>query len=77
LPASALMFRQKGEAVATVAANNRVAIKYITVAQDLGPTVQIASGLSPADRVIDNPPDSIADNDPVRIAAPAGSGKGS
>jgi multidrug efflux system membrane fusion protein len=76
LPASALMFRQKGEAVATVAANNRVAIKYITVAQDLGPTVQIASGLSPADRVIDNPPDSIADNDAVHVAAP-GSGKGS
>ena len=68
LPASALIFRQKGEAVATLGPDNRVQFKYVTVAQDEGATVKIAAGLSPADRVIDSPPDSIADHDRVRIA---------
>jgi RND family efflux transporter MFP subunit len=76
LPASALMFRQKGEAVATVAPNNHVVIKYISIAQDLGSSVQIASGLSPSDRVIDNPPDSIANNDLVHVAAPSAATSG-
>lgn len=69
VPASALMFRQKGEAVAVVTADNHVAIKYVTIALDLGSSVQIANGLAPSDRVIDNPPDSIANNDLVRIAS--------
>jgi len=68
LPASALMFRQKGDAVATLGPDNRVQFKYVTIAQDQGATVQIAAGLSPSDRVIDNPPDSIADHDRVRVA---------
>jgi RND family efflux transporter MFP subunit len=71
LPASALMFRQKGEAVATVAPDDRVVIKYIAIAQDLGPTVRVATGITPDDRVIDNPPDSIAQNDLVHIADPS------
>ena len=71
LPASALIFRQKGEAVATLGSDDRVQFKYVTIAQDQGATVKIASGLSPSDRVIDNPPDSIADHDRVRIAQAA------
>jgi RND family efflux transporter MFP subunit len=68
LPASAIMFRRKGIAVATVGPNDRVVIKYVAIGQDLGSAVDIASGLSPSDRVIDNPPDSIGANDQVRIA---------
>jgi multidrug efflux system membrane fusion protein len=68
LPASALMFRQRGMAVATVGRGDRVAMKYITVARDLGATVEVASGLAASDRVIDNPPDSLADGEQVRIA---------
>jgi RND family efflux transporter MFP subunit len=77
LPASALMFRQKGEAVATVGPDSHVQFKYVTIAQDQGATVRIASGLSPADRVIDNPPDSIAGGDRVRIAQASASQPGS
>jgi RND family efflux transporter MFP subunit len=68
LPASALMFRPKGMAVATVGPNSHVVMKYVTVARDLGASVEIAFGLSPTDRVIDNPPDSLVDGELVRIA---------
>jgi len=33
----------------------------------MGNAVEIDSGVSPADRVIDNPPDSIRDGDKVRV----------
>ncbi len=71
LPASALMFRRKGMAVATIGPNNHVVLKYIAIARDLGTSVEVASGLSPSDRVIDSPPDSLADNEVVRIGGTA------
>jgi hypothetical protein len=70
------MFRRAGMAVASVGPDDRVALKYINIARDMGSTVQIASGLSSTDRVIDNPPDSIAANDLVRIAASASPARG-
>ncbi len=68
VPASALMFRDSGMEVATVSANNRVLIKPIVVARDFGTSVQIATGLTTSDRVIDNPPDSLRPGDEVRIS---------
>ena len=73
-PASALMFRDSGMAVAVVGPDGRVAIKPIQIGQDMGPTVEIAGGLTAADRVIDNPPDSLRAGDRVRIAANVGTG---
>ena len=71
VPATALMFRDSGMSVALVGAGNRVTMKPVTVVQDLGTTVEVAAGLTPADRVIDNPPDSLRPGDLVRIAVPA------
>jgi RND family efflux transporter MFP subunit len=68
VPSTALMFRDTGMSVAVIGSNGRVAIKTIIVGRDLGPTVQVASGLTPADRVIDNPPDSLRTGDQIRIA---------
>jgi membrane fusion protein, multidrug efflux system len=78
VPASALMFRDAGMSVATIGPGGRVAMKSVTVGRDLGTTVEIASGLTSADRVIDNPPDSLRAGDLVRIAAarPGGQGAG-
>jgi RND family efflux transporter MFP subunit len=67
VPATALMFRDQGPVVATVDDSNHARIKTITIRRDLGRSVEVGAGLSPADRVIDNPPDSIRDGDPVRI----------
>jgi RND family efflux transporter MFP subunit len=71
IPAGALIFDQKGLRVATVDANNKVVLKPITIARDLGQVVEIATGLAATDRVIDSPPDGLSDGDPVRLVTPA------
>jgi RND family efflux transporter MFP subunit len=73
-PASALMFRDAGMSVAVIGPDGRVAIKPITIGRDLGAAVEVAYGLSPTDRVIDNPPDSLRPGDRVKIAAAHGGG---
>ena len=71
VPASALIFDARGLTVATVGADNRVALKAVTIARDLGRVIEIGSGLTPQDRVIENPPDGISNGAEVRIAAAA------
>jgi membrane fusion protein, multidrug efflux system len=71
IPASALIFNQSGLRVATVGPDDKVLFKTVTISRDLGRTIELASGLSPEDRVIIAPPDGLADGDPVRV-----SGKG-
>jgi RND family efflux transporter MFP subunit len=68
IPVSAALFRPKGMAVAVVGPGDKVVMKYVTVARDLGSKLEIGAGLSPADRVIDNPPDSLGQGDLVRVA---------
>jgi RND family efflux transporter MFP subunit len=66
-PASALIFRSKGEQVATVGPNSRIVMRKVVIARDLGTEVEIASGVGPQDRVVNNPPDSLADGELVRV----------
>jgi multidrug efflux pump subunit AcrA (membrane-fusion protein) len=66
IPASALMFDQHGLRVAVVDGNNRIALRQITVARDLGSEIEVASGLNPDDRVVENPPDGVRPGDAVR-----------
>ncbi len=68
VPATALLFRDEGMQVATVDASNRVRLKTITISRDMGATVDVGSGLSPKDRIIDNPADALKDGDEVRVA---------
>ncbi len=72
LPAGALIFRASGLAVATVGPDGHARIKPVTVGVDLGASVLVSSGLVPGDRVISNPPDSLASGDVVRIAPGSG-----
>lgn len=72
LPASALMFRAAGLQVATLGPQSRILMKPIAIATDLGTTVIVASGLGPHDRVVNNPPDSLANGDKVRVAGNGG-----
>jgi len=78
VPASALIFDQSGLRVATVS-GDKVAFKAVTIARDLGKTVEIATGLAAGDRVIETPPDGVAEGDTVHVvdnaAAPAAAGK--
>ncbi|CAB3762554.1 efflux RND transporter periplasmic adaptor subunit [Paraburkholderia humisilvae] len=68
VPASALLFDSHGLRIATVGADNRVVYKRVTIARDLGDSVEIGAGLAPTDRVIDAPPDGLAEGDKVEIA---------
>jgi RND family efflux transporter MFP subunit len=70
VPASALVYDDKGLRVAVVDQQNKVKFKDVTIARDLGKTVQLASGLATGDRLIESPPDGLADGDTVRISAP-------
>lgn len=70
VPASALVFDRSGLHVATVGEANVVTMKTVTVLRDLGRSVLVGAGLTPTDRVIENPPDGIADGARVAPAAP-------
>jgi RND family efflux transporter MFP subunit len=76
VPASALIFDRSGLHVATVDNDNRVLLKQVLISRDLGKVVEIGSGLTAADRVIENPPDGIASGDQVRIAGAPGTADG-
>jgi RND family efflux transporter MFP subunit len=67
LPASALMFRAAGLQVATLGPGNRIVMKPITIGTDLGTQVIVASGLSPNDKVVNNPLDSFGNGDLVQV----------
>lgn len=70
IPANALLFRAEGLQVVTVDAEGKTHLKNISIARDLGSSVEIASGLSVSDQVVLNPPDSIAEGIVVQ-ATPA------
>ncbi len=71
IPASAMLYRDTAPKVATVGADNRIALKEVHVARDLGTVVEI-TGLSPDVRIVANPPNSIADGEEVRVMEAAG-----
>ena len=71
IPVSALLFRSDGLHVATVGQDNHVVMKTIKIAVDSGTSVEVSSGLTASDNVIDSPPDSLQSGDVVRIAAAA------
>jgi RND family efflux transporter MFP subunit len=68
VPSSALIFDANGLAVATVDAQQHVLLKPVSIQRDLGATVELATGLLPSDRVIENPPDGIGNGAEVRLA---------
>jgi RND family efflux transporter MFP subunit len=67
IPSSALLFRAQGTEVAMVGRDAHVRMQKVVVGRDLGSAVEVASGLTAQDRVVDNPPDSIAQGELVRI----------
>ena len=72
IPASALIFDQKGLRVATVTPDNKILFKPVTIARDLGRDIELAGGVTVEDRVISTPPDGIVDGDAVRVVSTKG-----
>jgi RND family efflux transporter MFP subunit len=75
IPAGTLIFGQNGLRVATVDAGGKVLLKPVTISRDLGQVVEIGAGLTRDDRIIESPPDGLADGDPVRVVTSAATRK--
>ena len=72
LPADALLFRDNATEVATLGLDNRIVLKRVRIARDLGNVVEVTGGLSQDERVVANPPDSIGDGEEVRVMEAGG-----
>ena len=73
VPSDTLLFRTEGLQVGVVR-NNVAQLVPVTIGIDYGETVQITSGLSASDEVIESPSDSLVSGTPVRIARGASGG---
>ena len=71
VPGNALIFRAEGTRVAVVDGEGKVKLRPVTLGRYLGEAVEVVDGLAATDRVVLNPPDSLADGDAVSIAKEA------
>lgn len=69
LPVNTLLFRAEGLQVAIVDKDNKVLLKSIKISRDFGSEVEIESGITPQDKIIINPPDSILAGEQVRVTS--------
>jgi RND family efflux transporter MFP subunit len=67
IPSNALIFRKEGLQVALVR-DGKARLVSIKINHDYGNSVEIVSGLQPADAVIVDPSDSLVDGTPVRVS---------
>jgi len=67
LPSNTLLFRAEGLQVAVVNTNDVVELRKVQVGRDFGQMVEISGGVTPADRVITNPSDSLVSGIKVQI----------
>jgi RND family efflux transporter MFP subunit len=67
IPSSTLLFRTQGLQVGVVR-DNVAQLVPVSIGTDYGETVQVTSGLSTSDDVIENPYDSLVSGTPVRIS---------
>jgi membrane fusion protein (multidrug efflux system) len=68
LPSNTLLFRAEGPQVGVVRTDGSVELRRVDLGRDSGPTIEIVSGVTLADRVILNPPDSLVAGATVRVA---------
>jgi RND family efflux transporter MFP subunit len=73
IPVSALIFRSQGLQVGTVVKGSngdQAKLVQVTLGQDDGSTVQVVNGLNNESLVIQDPPDSLIDGEPVHVVQP-------
>ena len=71
IPSTALVTGNQGTQVAILDSNDKVVLKNVQLGRDFGDSVEVVAGLSPSDRIINNPPETLAAGDAVRVAATA------
>jgi hypothetical protein len=71
VPATALVPSDRGARVALLGPDGKVTLRPVQLGRDLGDSVEVVAGLSPSDRVIDSPPETLQAGDQVRLASAA------
>ena len=66
IPSNALLFRSPGMQVGVVQ-DGHVTLHNVTIGHDYGATVEITHGISPTDRIVLDPSDSLESGDAVRV----------
>jgi hypothetical protein len=67
IPSTALVTGNQSTQVALLDKDNKVALKTVQLGRDLGDTVEVVAGLSPSDRVINNPPETLVAGEAARL----------
>jgi RND family efflux transporter MFP subunit len=68
IPVNTMLFRAEGPRVALIGPGGKVLLRPITIGRDYGTTLEILGGVSPADKIIVNPPDSLEEGQQVNVA---------
>ena len=68
IPTSSLIFREHGLEVAVVGPDNKIELRPVIIGRNLGTQVEVVKGLASLDRIVNSPPDSLANGDTVRVA---------
>jgi RND family efflux transporter MFP subunit len=69
LPSNTIIYRPEGALVALVNAENKIALRPVETGRDFGRTIEVLNGVTPEDKVIINPADSVANGQSVEIVA--------
>jgi RND family efflux transporter MFP subunit len=68
VPVNAMLFRAEGPRLAVVGPDNKVQLRPINIGRDYGATIEILGGVSPGERIVINPADSLEDGQQVNVA---------
>lgn len=71
VPIATLIFRSQGIQLATVDDGKHAKLVSGTLGRDFGTRVEVVSGITDADSIIVNPPDSLVDGEEVRVNSQA------
>lgn len=69
IPVNAMLFRAQGPQVAVVGDDGKAHLRSIAIGQDYGASLEVLTGVDAGDRIINNPPDSLEEGQPVNVAA--------
>lgn len=69
IPVNAMLFRAQGPQVAVVGDDGKAHLRSIAIGQDYGASLEVLTGVDAGDRIINNPPDSLEEGQPVNVAS--------
>ena len=69
VPATALISGNNSTQVAVLGDGDKVVMKPVQIGHDFGDSLEVVAGLTPSDRVIDSPPETLQTGDQVQLTA--------